>query len=130
MPGIGNHLFKRLIAHFDSPERVFAASTADIGQVEGMSRRLANAIRGYRTPASVKKDLDLTRRKGFKIVTQKDAHFPSLLREIPDPPPFLYVNGRLDDGIRNIAVVGSRNATDYGLTTAKRLSAHLAGLWT
>jgi DNA processing protein len=38
------------------------------------------------------------------------------------------VNGRLENTIRNIAVVGSRNATSYGISTTKRLCADLASL--
>jgi len=128
VPGIGNLLFKRLIDRFDSPQRVFNASTADLLEVNGMSRRLAAAIHGHRTPETVKKDLDLVFAKSYRVVTQTDALYPPLLREIPDPPPFLYVYGGLDAGTGNIAVVGSRHATHYGIATAKRLSANLAAM--
>jgi DNA processing protein len=48
------------------------------------------------------------------------------LREIPDPPPYLYVSGNLDGSPKNIAVVGSRNATDYGISTTQKLCADLS----
>jgi DNA processing protein len=51
-----------------------------------------------------------------------------LLREIPDPPPFLYVRGDLAGCSRPIAVVGSRNATAYGVETTHRICEDLAGL--
>jgi DNA processing protein len=51
-----------------------------------------------------------------------------MLRQIPDPPLFLYVAGRLDRSSLKIAVVGSRNATSYGITSTKALSANLASL--
>jgi len=128
VPGIGNHLFKRLIDRFDSPERVFEAPSEELLEVKGMSRRVVKTIRGHRVPDKVKKDLDLTHKNGFRIVTQTDATYPPLLREIPDPPPFLYVYGSLDGGIKNIAVVGSRNATHYGIATARQLCANLAAM--
>ena len=128
VPGIGNHLFKRLIDYFDSPDHVMGAPKEGLLKVEGMTDRLVNAIRRHRTPDKVKKDIDLTLRNGYGIVTQGDAVYPPLLRQIPDPPPFLYVYGRLDASIRNIAVVGSRIATAYGITTAKRLCANLASM--
>jgi DNA processing protein len=52
--------------------------------------------------------------------------YPSLLRTIPDPPPYLYVSGKLLPRSHNIAVVGSRNPTAYGISAAKRLSENLA----
>lgn len=121
VPGIGNLLFKRLIDHFKSPENVFKASPEELIQISGVSRRLANVILSHKAPDSVKRDLELVLSKGYRIITQTDPDYPLLLRQIPDPPPFLYVHGCLDGRADYIAVVGSRNATSYGLTTARRL---------
>jgi DNA processing protein len=67
-------------------------------------------------------------RKEYRIITLADPDYPRLLCEIPDPPPYLYVSGRLDSSALKIAVVGSRNATGYGLTTTKNLCADLVSL--
>jgi DNA processing protein len=128
VPGIGNHLFKRLIIGFNSPGLVFEASQEDLLEVEGMTPRLIAAIKRHKLPESAQKDLDLVLQKGYKIVTMSDTDYPPLLLQIPDPPPFLYVFGRLDNSIKNIAVVGSRNATSYGVSTAERLCMDLASL--
>jgi DNA processing protein len=128
VPGIGNHLFKRLIIRFNSPGLVFEASQEDLLEVEGMTPRLVAAIKRHKLPESAQKDFDLVLQKGYKIVTMSDPDYPPLLLEIPDPPPFLYVFGRLDNSIKNIAVVGSRNATSYGVSTAERLCMDLASL--
>jgi len=128
VPGIGDLLFKRLIDRFNSPELVFAATQEDLVGVDGITPRLAAAIKQCKISDSVKKDLDLVMQKKYKIATMNDAEYPPLLRQIPDPPPFLYVLGRLNGSIRNIAVVGSRNATRYGLSTTRRLCHDLAKL--
>ena len=128
VPGIGDLLFKRLIDRFNSPELVFEATQEDLVGVDGITPRLAAAIKQGKIRDSVKKDLDLVMQKKYKIATMTDAEYPPLLRQIPDPPPFLYVLGRLDGSIRNIAVVGSRNATRYGLSTTRRLCHDLAKL--
>ena len=126
VPGIGNHLFKRLIDCFNSPENVFEASGKDLLEVEGITPRLVAAIKHHKVRDSVKKDLDLVIKKGYKIVTMADTDYPSLLLQIPDPPPFLYVFGSLNGSSKNIAVVGSRNATEYGISTTRRLCKNLA----
>jgi DNA processing protein len=77
-------------------------------------------------PATVDAELEGVDRKGFHIVTLTDSNYPELLRRIPDPPPFLYVSGILNKSPVNIAMVGSRNATGYGLSTTQRLSTSLA----
>lgn len=127
-PGIGDLLFKRLINRFGSPELVFKATREDLVEVEGITPRLAAAIKQHKIGDSVKKDLDLVMQKGYKIVTLTDTEYPPLLLQIPDPPPFLYVFGHLNDSFRNIAVVGSRNATRYGISTTRRLCHDLVKL--
>ena len=128
VPGIGNHLFKRLLDRFRSPDLVFEASQEDLLQVAGITPRIVAAINKSTIPEIVKKDFDLVIKKGYQIVTMSDPAYPSLLLQIPDPPPFLYVYGNLCNSIKNIAVVGSRNATSYGISITKRLCNELASL--
>ena len=126
VPGIGNHLFKRLINRFNLPELVFQASAEELLQVEGISARQVAAIQNFKTPDSVKRELSQVNQKKVNVTTLTDPAYPPLLREIPDPPPYLYVYGNLDGSPKNIAVVGSRNATEYGISTTQKLCADLS----
>ena len=126
VPGIGNHLFKRLIDRFNSPEAVFQASQKELLQVEGITERQAAAILNYKESQSINAELDQVNQKGYEIITLTDSSYPPLLKEIPDPPPFLYVSGCLDGSPKNIAVVGSRNPTAYGISTTHKLCADLS----
>ena len=55
-------------------------------------------------------------------------HWPTLLTEIPDPPPLLWAWGDLSAlAAPRLAVVGARRATREGLTNAATLSRELAG---
>ncbi len=128
IPGIGNLLYKRLIDRFHSPSNAFEASYNELVKTDGLTGRLAEAIKTHRTPDTVQNELDLVVKKKVRIVTLNDPDYPSLLREIADPPPYLYVYGTLEGKSNRIAMVGSRNATDYGLTTTKRLSRDLAAM--
>ncbi len=128
VPGIGNLLFKRLLDRFESPENVLGAPAEDLLGVEGMNRRLASRIQRHPVPEWARKELDLARRHGYRIVTRHHPAYPPLLGEIPDPPPFLYVYGNLEPLTRAVALVGSRGATPYGLATTRRLSDGLARL--
>lgn len=61
---------------------------------------------------------------GVEVVTWYDNVYPSLLRNIPDPPPVLYVLGALPgDDLPLVGVVGSRAATPYGLGVAGDIGA-------
>ena len=126
IPGIGNILFKRLIDGFSSPEKVFAASIEELSQISGISESIVFRIKSFKFKDTIKKEIDHVIEKGFHIITFSDMNYPPLLRRIPDPPPYLYVSGKLLPQNHNIAVVGSRNPTAYGISAAKRLSESLA----
>lgn len=73
------------------------------------------------------KEFDRSKEKGYSLLTLGDVEYPSLLREIFDPPPVLYCAGRTDVLERPaVAVVGSRRPTPYGRGMAERLARDLA----
>ncbi|RJQ68773.1 MAG: DNA-protecting protein DprA [Desulfobacteraceae bacterium] len=126
VPGIGNLLCARLVRRFGSPGKVLSAAAEALLQVEGMTPRLAGAIRYHRTPDQVLREIDLAQQKGYTIITPQDSLYPALLHHIPDPPPVLFCYGRPEQAMYPVAVVGSRRATHYGLNSTRRLCAQLA----
>lgn len=66
-------------------------------------------------------------RDGIQVTTILDDDYPPTLRGIRDVPPFLFYRGTLSDcGEMTLAVVGTRQASPYGLARARSLSALLA----
>jgi len=128
VPGVGNLLFKRLLDRFQTPAAALRASPRELLRVEGLKQPTAQAIRHHRTPDRIKREVEQVRTHKYGIITYNDPEYPSLLRQIPDPPPYLYVYGKLDAVSRPVAVVGSRNATAYGLEMTERLCRDLAVL--
>jgi DNA processing protein len=65
---------------------------------------------------------------GAKLVTVLDrGRYPSNLRVVPSPPPFLFYRGELARGdARSVAVVGTRRASDEGRRRARSLAEKLA----
>lgn len=126
VPGIGNHLFKRLIDRFKLPEHVFEASDADLATVQGISPRLIASMRKAVVPSVARRDIERAHEKGYTILTMADRNYPPLLLQIPDPPAYLYAYG--DPSFvktRNISIVGTRNPTRYGMQTAERFGKDL-----
>ncbi len=126
VPGIGNHLYGRLIDRFETPDKVFEASKSELVKVEGVSPALADAIKGYRPDEELQKEIDLAQKQGVRIITLGDSEYPALLKQIHDPPPYLYLKGSLAGTETGIAVVGARNASSYGMAMAKQLCRDLA----
>jgi len=128
VPGVGNLLFKRLIDNFKSPDKVFDVEDNDLLEIDGITRRLVSSIRNHKLSASYKNEMDIISKKGYRVITLNDTAYPPLLKEIPDPPPYLYVFGNLEPETHKVAIVGSRNATQYGLDAARYISQDLASI--
>jgi len=126
--GVGNYLFKRLIDRFQTPDRVFCAAKTELMSVEGVSNRLAISIKAHHIFDAAKKEIERAEKNKCRIITLNDPEYPPLLLNIHDPPPYIYVHGSLENTQHSIAIVGSRSASSYGLSMAKRLSGELSSL--
>jgi len=82
----------------------------------------------FPTDAALERELELADRNGISIITREDPGYPPLLRLIYDPPAVLYVQGRVEalSRVPVLAVVGSRDASDYGLRAARRFGSELS----
>ncbi|MFH1676586.1 MAG: DNA-processing protein DprA, partial [bacterium] len=64
----------------------------------------------------------------IRIVTYFDCDYPEPLRDMFDPPPVLYVRGNISFNFKeSISIVGSRDATEYGLMITDQFSHQLSG---
>ncbi len=128
LPGVGNLLYKRLIDRFGTAAAVLQADPEAWKEVEGMNGRAMDALRRRRMPdPELRQAILAWQMKGIRIMTLVDRDYPPLLREIPDPPPVLFVRGNPSAlGSLPLAVVGSRQPTRYGRDMAHRLAGDLA----
>lgn len=125
--GVGNVACRKLIEHFGSPEEIFKRSVSELmeaGKIrEVAARKIAEKVFSI-DPEQEMKRVELI---GARIIPFPDSSYPSLLREIYDPPVLLYTRGKPIPPRQDfIAIVGSRNATDYGRRTAQKIAAGLA----
>jgi DNA processing protein len=123
LPQIGPVRVRKLLRHFGSPEAILSAKSRDLTAVEGIGQAQAESISTWETQIDLAGELKKVEARGLTLLTQEDALYPRLLREIHDPPVLLYVWGELLPRDHHaIGVVGSRHATHYGLSAAKKLS--------
>jgi DNA processing protein len=126
-PGVGCVLFKRLVEAFGSPAAVFQAPAKALEVVEGVGPKAARAIRNFDWSDRVNRELEHMKEIGGNWITWEDDAYPVNLKNIYDPPPLLYVRGSLlPQDQTAVAVVGSRNPTQYGKGAAERIGRGLA----
>jgi DNA processing protein len=125
--GVGPRISRLLLEHFHSAEDIFAATEAEL-TATGIPHPTARNIRQFGEFEPLEKELCELPRIGAKLVRWTDGDYPPNLREIADPPPFLFVRGTIAaDDRKFVAVVGARAASDVGRRMAQRLGMELAG---
>ncbi|HSU90786.1 MAG TPA: DNA-processing protein DprA, partial [Sporolactobacillaceae bacterium] len=115
-----------MIDKFGSPEKIFSLSADEIGAA-GVARNAARAIVEFRDFEPLEKELCELPNLGARMIKWTDDDYPANLRQIADPPPFLFVRGTAPLTNPNcIAIVGARAASDIGRRMAQRLGLELA----
>jgi DNA processing protein len=124
--GVGPRTCRLLIDKFGAPEKIFQLNADEIGAA-GVPRNTARSIVEFRDFDPLEKELCELPNIGARLIKWTDDDYPSNLRQIADPPPFLFVRGPAALTDPNcIAIVGARAASDIGRRMAQRLGLELA----
>src|SRR6266699_5396192 len=106
---VGPVRVRQLLEYFADPVAILQASRDKLMNIHGIGVDVANAIAGWESSVDLAGELKRIHDFGCHILTQSDENYPALLREIYDPPIFLYVKGQLNAKDNNaVAMVGSR----------------------
>jgi DNA processing protein len=126
LPGLGHQSLRKLLVALGTPANILAAGHRELSSIVG--EKIAIAIRnGGADPANWNGTESWLDDPANHIITLADTAYPRALLEIPDPPPLIYVKGRLDLLNRpGFAIVGSRNATAQGLANAEAFATALS----
>ncbi|MFC1765476.1 DNA-processing protein DprA [Planctomycetota bacterium] len=125
--GIGPTLFRRLLDYVGSPAEILKASEITLTAVEGIGPAKARKIKASLGRFDTTAELSLADRLGVHLIHLNDPRYPSSLKSIYDPPPVLYIKGRLQsEHALAVAIVGARRASIYGQEQASRLAYQLA----
>jgi DNA processing protein len=123
--GVGAKTYLSLLEVFSKPSRVFSASTQELKNA-GISTVVAQRIKQV-DYSEIEPDLKWLERKGCHVMCWCDADYPALLKEIPDPPPILFIRGdRSLLSSLQIAMVGTRNPSPVALKTAQAFAKNFA----
>jgi DNA processing protein len=126
--GLKPAALRALLGAFGLPQQVLAQSFSALAAVAGgeaAQAALAAPPSGFAQQAEAVRDW--CAQSGNALVTLADAAYPPRLLTMTDPPPLLYVKGRLDLlHARSVAVVGSRSATPQAVEDAARFARTLA----
>lgn len=105
--GVGPIKLKKLLEKYSSIDKVCEVINAPIQAAE--------------------KEIQKAKNLDASLFCLEDDEYPSLLKNIYDPPPVLYVKGeKMTLDTKALAIVGTRRASRYGKEMAKKLAFELA----
>ncbi|NJK36462.1 MAG: DNA-protecting protein DprA [Oscillatoriales cyanobacterium RM2_1_1] len=131
LSGVGPISLQRLKTHFGSLETAWTASSDQLLQVEGFGPQTVAKILEQRSQFDLGPFLAQHLEKNPQFWTPVDPDYPRLLLEIPTPPGVLYYRGTMEPGenqgkISLVAMVGTRNPSEYGRRWAQKIATVLA----
>ncbi|MCX7715505.1 MAG: DNA-processing protein DprA [Clostridia bacterium] len=127
LPNMNSHKITNLLTAFENAEQIYEAKAADYSGIYGLNAHDIAALsnKDLETAHTV---LNRTELSGARVLTYDDINYPDMLRQIENPPYVLYIKGEIMkwDRLLPIAVVGTRNYTEYGLKAAVSICTDLA----
>ena len=126
-PHVSDRAKVELVRRFQDPEAVYFADAESYLEIEGLREEGKTSL-ADKSLQEAEQILRTCRKKDLKILTYRDAAYPSRLKNIPDPPLVFYYKGRLPDFDANplVGVVGTRKASAYGMNTAGKMGYQIA----
>ncbi len=126
VPGLGTRVSTKIIQRFRTPQAVFQASLSEL-EASGVAPAVARSIASGTTFDEAAGQQEKVVESGVTLVPYTHGCYPERLREILDPPLLLFCLGRLELlNAPNLAIVGTRRPTPYGIAVTERLAADLA----
>lgn len=125
IPGIGDKTAKQLISYTGSAEQLFKTPKGKLKKIPDIGEKTAEAIVSSNRDILYKEAeerIEKAKKLKSNILFYTDPEYPSRLKQIPDAPVLLYVKGAMNlEANRILAIVGTRNASEYGKQLVKDL---------
>ena len=126
IPCLGSKKKQELLKIHKSPEVIYDLKEEELSKIKGIGQKTIEAILDSNIRNCVNKHIEYMQKNEIDIISLCDKEYPCLLKEIFDLPISLYVKGNVNIlNRKSIAIVGCREASNYGIKATKYFSYHL-----
>jgi len=124
--GVGSARVQRMLKAFGNLQSAWGASRSGLLEA-GLDERTTDAIVSNRIRLDPESLMNRCAERGIRALLWEDSEYPLRLKELPTPPPVLYVRGVLQEADNlAVAVVGTRKTTAYGREVTRMFASLLA----
>lgn len=126
--GITNKTIGKIIKELGSIENILDLEEKDIYNLKNINLNVKENIVKYKGHLKVEDIKDKLYANSIEYICIEDEEYPDKLRNIYNPPLLLFYKGDLSilNNSLNIAMVGSRKPTTYGMDCATKISCQLS----
>ncbi len=129
IPLLGSIKIRLLVHHFGSALNAIKAKPNEWADLPGFGPKILMFREESLKKGDWRRNLELVYQHDVAIIPYNSACYPSRLLEIVDHPILLYCKGEMrPSDSRCLAIVGTRDATHYGLSMGRQLARSLASL--
>lgn len=125
LPGIGRTTFLRLLEAYQTPEAAWSATDAEWREARLIRAGVETDAHRAAALAWANKQVARLKDSEWSLVVYGGDQYPPALAALHDPPPYLFVRGKIPDQPM-VAIVGSRQSTPYGITATEQIASDLA----
>jgi DNA processing protein len=128
IPKVGHITARKLVAYVGDFEGVFKESKKNLLKIPDIGQTLANNIVHAKNVLPLaEKEIEFIEKNNIRVVFYLDEEYPERLKHCTDAPILLYTKGKLSLNQRKVlSIVGTRKATDEGVSFGKSLVRALA----
>lgn len=120
IPGVGDKVAKTLIAHCGSAEAVFKEKKTALLKISGIGSKVAESVSTQSVLSRAEEEWNFVQKNDITPIFYLEPEYPQRLKLCEDGPVMIYYKGNADLNKRQIiAIVGTRNATSYGIDFCK-----------
>ncbi|WNB18290.1 DNA-processing protein DprA [Marivirga arenosa] len=130
IPKIGNVTIKNLISYCGSAQAVLNLPYSKLIKVPGIGKKTIDSLKSAEITDFAEKEYLKAKQQNVGIISYTDQNYPYRLKQIPDAPILLYTKGNFPLNAKQptIAIVGTRNATEYGKRLTEEIVKKLSPL--
>ncbi len=125
LPGVGRKTFLNLIQAYKCPKAAWDHSDRDWQQAKLLRGGISTVSHRGEALAWAVRQIERLTASDWRLLVYGGMGYPRALATLAYPPPFLFTAGQLPPQPA-IAIVGSRQCTEYGINVARQIASELA----
>lgn len=123
---ISNNLKLKLLEKFETTENIWKLKENDLEE-NRINQKSISKILDIKSRLSLDKYVKFMEKNRIELILYNNERYPLSLSKIDDKPACLYVRGKIENLYDDcIAIVGSREASEYGKSVAKKFAKEIA----